>query len=463
MSNSALYPGVEECPSFSGDGLVAMELIPGDYDGDGDDDMIQLCSKDMIYYTNMEGQYVKWDGCDTSYSNLPNKDCSNNAYFRNFPGDSQYYTPITILEQSYSGTAGDVDNDGDIDFFLVTEWGIGRMFLNLGPNSNRGPQEDVYFLNQGAAYIQNTVSSAEPHAKFADFNGDGRLDIIYSSHTRSEGDFYNPNSGVKIAIQPTSHDGHDRSNTHSNPPWWNNIINYNIGNLLNLVAYFGSRIVPLDVDNDGDMDLIMTYSSESGYFSAYPNNQFPIIFIENNGNSTNPTFECRSAAVPSYQGGSYYGGCIGVQSWEDPFYELNAQAQWSVNGQGAGSDLMYRDPIAISVVPGESDAIKLLITSGDGNEATFKVATNDRGITCASGETFMIQQSCPSGNCNANVCCSTLVDCEGQWRMPWLFDPLSCVELEQCYNNADCSGVCGFKNDFCEGLTIQYTTQSCAC
>lgn len=201
----------------------------GDYDQDGDLD---------LYITNLG----------------PNALLQNN-------GDGTF---TDVTEAAGVGHAGwgastaffDADRDGDLDLFITNYvvWtkesdlpctGVGGNLDYCSPNNYDAPARDVFYLNEGDGTFRDRSDEAGIHAAFGnglgvvvdDYDGDGWQDI------------YVANDGMANQLWINRHDGTfaDRS-----------LLSGCAVNM-NGTAEAGMGVAVLDLENDGDPDLLMTH------------------------------------------------------------------------------------------------------------------------------------------------------------------------------------------------------------
>ena len=181
-----------------------------DYNGDGFDDLFIARQNDrtnLLYRNNGDGTFE-----DVSQS-----------------------SGIGSVANANQSTWADIDNDGDLDFYLGTMEGeMNRLFRNKGD----GTFEDI------TAFSRTGIIAATVSANWADINGDGLVDLFLSVLTEDNKLFINNGNGSFRDATAESGLGFYR---------------------LSMGAVF------LDYDNDGDQDLYVSHDAHEGNY-LYRNN-----------------------------------------------------------------------------------------------------------------------------------------------------------------------------------------------
>lgn len=189
---------------------------------------------------------------------------------------------------------------------------LGSLILVLGLNIETSQAQEF------GPYIQNTFGITESSYldafidfNFADLDGDGDYDLVGSKFYFDSDDF--KEYGTILVYQ-------ENIGTATNPifsPGNTELFAETISGYYELYTYGISSIDIVDIDGDGDFDIVSTqrniygYSSEEGYFDEY--NAF--LFYENTGTPTAPEFNSLSINslninLPTIQDG--YGGLFCV-------------------------------------------------------------------------------------------------------------------------------------------------------
>ena len=225
MINYNLYPGFypgSSDPLMSGN--YGNEFC--DFDRDGDMDlMVAKCRQ------------VSNDPLDVRRTNLLFVNDGNNQY-----ADDAHARGLVNLQQSWTATFGDIDNDGDFDCFMTTHSGGIRMYENNGLG---------YFTDISAS-AGLTTPGFFMQGQLADFDNDGYLDVLHAGGTFG----YYHNNGNKTFTE--------MSTVFNNPQTMHG---FALG----------------DLNNDGFVDVYANYGNPGGYVS--PSNIADILWLSQpNGN-----------------------------------------------------------------------------------------------------------------------------------------------------------------------------------
>ncbi len=209
------YPGSSD-PLMSGN--YGNEFC--DFDRDGDMDlMVAKCRQ------------VSNDPLDVRRTNLLFVNDGNNHY-----ADDAHARGLVNLQQSWTATFGDIDNDGDFDCFMTTHSGGIRMYENNGLG---------YFTDISAS-AGLTTPGFFMQGQMADFDNDGYLDVLHAGGTFG----YYHNNGDKTFTEMNA--------VFNNPQTMHG---FALG----------------DLNNDGFVDVYANYGNPSGYVS--PSNIPDILWL----------------------------------------------------------------------------------------------------------------------------------------------------------------------------------------
>ena len=201
------------------------------FDADGDND--------LDLYVAVGGAEFGW----------PSPNYKHSLYINDGKGNFKENTSAlpNIITSGSSVAAGDYDNDGDLDLFVA-----GRILPSFYPemqirsyllNNNKGKFTDVTAKVAPALVMPGMISSAI----FTDYNNDNLLDLaIVGEYTPL---VFMKNKGGKFEI------ANEETQTGVNTGWFNSIL-------------------PIDIDNDNDLDYVIGNKGNNSFLNARP--EFPI-------------------------------------------------------------------------------------------------------------------------------------------------------------------------------------------
>ncbi|HOY60000.1 MAG TPA: FG-GAP-like repeat-containing protein [Verrucomicrobiota bacterium] len=217
----------------------------GDYDGDGDLDLVVVGgfpdSYPPLLYTNQ-----------------------GNATLSRVSGP-----PWTTERQFLTASWADYDNDGDLDLWAGS---IDTSYSLLYANQGAG---QFTVINVLSTWIENHVSVRGDLQAWADYDGDGYLDLAVANHYG----YLTPLP--PMALLHNSANGKFRAVT-SSP--------------LAAIRAYATSMNWVDYDGDGDLDLITTGSTFQ-----------PMLFFRNEGGFLNPQPACELDAVVGAAGTVVWG------------------------------------------------------------------------------------------------------------------------------------------------------------
>ena len=143
--------------------------------------------------------------------------------------------------ESFGATLFDIDDDGDLDVFTVHDGDPDQLFLNGGSG---GATPQPLFVDESASWLPDDGTSIMGTA-VGDFDGDGAVDI-YGTTAGSDRLYARDVGGGFANVYPNAiGDGVDRS-------------------ALNV----GWGVAFLDMDHDGDLDVLTAASYSDGFYSG---------------------------------------------------------------------------------------------------------------------------------------------------------------------------------------------------
>lgn len=276
-------------------GLTCSYLDWGDYDGDGDMDVVvsgnstsgdftRIYNNDHGVFTSINAQLMGCNRCAAiwgDYDNDGDLDLLVAGYNGNgtriYRNDNGSFVDINAgLPNAGEGASadwGDFDNDGDLDIALAGDYVVKGIFRNDGGK----------FINIGA----NIPKARYGAVKWGDYDNDGDLDLLMTGTDVGTGDFTkilrNDNgifTDIKAGLVPASfstaawgdydNDG-DLDLVISGKGTYTKIYRNDAGKFTDIRAELlnvsWSSVSWGDYDNDGDLDLAVSGSGPVGQLS----------------------------------------------------------------------------------------------------------------------------------------------------------------------------------------------------
>lgn len=221
--------------------------VYADLDADGDKDLIVGHSYSLEYFKNI-GTATK-----PHYLEINSGDVD-------FPFESIFDGSIPANRIEYAPTLADIDNDGDLDLLIGTDYSkygysIGNTYFFRNNGSTSVPDFELESpatnpFKDSFGSVISTIRHAHP--TLADLDGDGDFDLIlggYYDYYISEYNLqYYENTGTVTTPVYT------KNTSHSLP----NAVNLNSGS-------YHCAPLTADLDNDGDLDVILSFSNQIVY------------------------------------------------------------------------------------------------------------------------------------------------------------------------------------------------------
>ncbi|WP_339698862.1 T9SS type A sorting domain-containing protein [uncultured Marixanthomonas sp.] len=352
----------------------SFSIVAADIDNDGDMDVLA---------TSFDNRLVMW---------FENTDGQGNF------GTQQIIDDNGTGEGADNAIAADVDGDGDLDVIAGFNLDYVAWYINLDGTGNFGPRQ----------VITNTVTNGRS-IQAADFDGDGDIDIATSSsgsitvawfeNTDGEGTFGPVQiiSGAASAVETifvVDLDGDDDMDIVAGTPaddiisWYENtdgLGSFGSIQIISNEAVFIRDVLSIDVDNDGDMDVVSA-SAEDDKIAWYENVDGTGSFGGQqiiDSNLENP----RTLYAADLDGDGYKDVLSGTRT-----IEPTAKLVWYKNqtdlgiGENNGIDvLLYPNPVKnILYISAQSTAINSITVYTVLGEAVLKTGVFDNSINLSS-------------------------------------------------------------------------------
>jgi hypothetical protein len=250
---------------IKGHGAPGVALL--DFDGDGDLD---------IYVTN---------GVD-----------ADNGLFSNQLLESGHLTfvdvasaaGVTANDQDSSGVcAGDIDNDGDVDLYVLGRREPNRLFENLG-----GTFQDITVSSGAGGGVRNSTSCS-----FGDVDGDGLLDLVVANN-------FDMSNALPIFVVPFALNDPNQILFNRG----GNLFDEDPGSEVAAAQDITWAIALVDLDQDGDLDVVSGNDNagilQTAVDPVHGIDRGFLRWLENDGSGS---FTDRTAAAGLDQAGDWMG------------------------------------------------------------------------------------------------------------------------------------------------------------
>lgn len=268
---------------------------------------------------------------------------TNKLYINNGPGvaftdkTSTYGVAGISNVLDRSASLIDIDNDGDLDIFEGQYTGANKLYINNGPDTTMTEASATYGLNlSGTNFIPG----------WGDINADGNLDV---NITRISGGIFLQGAGAGSAFtNQTSTYG--LTNSHNNE---------------NELAFF-------DFDNDGDQDAYFSKSGAANILLTNPGqgNNYLKVFVNN------------SSGVYQYHARVE----IDIDGDNDFSFAETARMQYQTASSNGG----------VGVINGDQDPAGLYFGLGSSSVCTYDVRVFLPGVDPDDTPSFSEENVCPN-------------------------------------------------------------------
>lgn len=284
-SSSAAFSALKDLPVLTFNDLAMAPVkwrgAPGvailDYDGDGDED---------IYVTNGPG--------------AANSLFSNQTIETGELGfvDVAVSAGVDAVDQDSSGTCfGDIDNDGDEDLFVLSNFGPNRLYRNDG----------AVFTDISAESGLGADERSSVSCSFGDIDNDGLLDVVVGN---SYGDMSH-SLGIFVAFDFNHHNQLFR-NTGGNV-FEDVSSSSGIEDLLSFPQEFHGKaaltwaIAMVDYDQDGDVDIMAATDQGNALPASFGgvDRGFLFLFRNDDGQFTDVTVDSHLDVIGGWMGLSF--------------------------------------------------------------------------------------------------------------------------------------------------------------
>ena len=279
---------------YLGDGLVLKEKIAADFDNDGDIDFVGFGYTEHALYVNDGSAHFERfhftpasdarfraavaDTVDSDgdfdlliLEDIKGYSSSRIRFLENdgsgtFQGDS-----IIFDDSNYIRTLqiGDTDNDGDLDVLTAPWYGTGSFKYEFLVNTGTGFSRATL----PRSFYHQTYSTNSDVVRLGDFDGDGDMDILTMPDSYFGANYYN--ASYYEAFEVFLNDGSGGFGTSV-------VTRFDINLNIWYSDSFFHDIKIADVDNDGDLDVIV------GLDIDHPNNDRVGVSLNNGSGSFGP-------------------------------------------------------------------------------------------------------------------------------------------------------------------------------